>query len=260
MSNLLSLKNVYKAFNRNTVDEVKVFDNFSLDVIEGQFISVVGSNGSGKTTLLNIISGSLNVDAGEIILKNENINKVKEYLRARKIGRVYQDPSLGTAPNLTIAENLALAENKGKSYGLSFAVSKKKMQEYYDILKPLNLGLEEKMNAKVKSLSGGQRQVLALIMATLKPIDLLLLDEHTAALDPKTSQLIMDLTDKIVKEKRITTIMVTHNLRFAKEYGNRLLMFNQGEIVLDVANEEKDKTEIADLLKIFNEISIECGN
>ena len=260
MSNLLSLKNVYKAFNRNTVDEVKVFDNFSLDVIEGQFISIVGSNGSGKTTLLNIISGSLNVDAGEIILKDENINRVKEYLRARKIGRVYQDPSLGTAPNLTIAENLALAENKGKSYGLSFAVSKKKMQEYYDILKPLNLGLEEKMNAKVKSLSGGQRQVLALIMATLKPIDLLLLDEHTAALDPKTSQLIMDLTDRIVNEKHITTIMVTHNLRFAKEYGNRLLMFNQGEIVLDVANEEKDKTEIADLLKIFNEISIECGN
>ena len=260
MSNLLSLNNIYKAFNRNTVDEVKVFDNFSLDVIEGQFISIVGSNGSGKTTLLNIISGSLNVDAGEIILKDENINRVKEYLRARKIGRVYQDPSLGTAPNLTIAENLALAENKGKSYGLSFAVSKKKMQEYYDILKPLNLGLEEKMNVKVKSLSGGQRQVLALIMATLKPIDLLLLDEHTAALDPKTSQLIMDLTDKIVKEKHITTIMVTHNLRFAKEYGSRLLMFNQGEIVLDVANEEKDKTEIADLLKIFNEISIECGN
>ena len=134
------------------------------------------------------------------------------------------------------------------------------MQEYYEILKPLNLGLEEKMNVKVKSLSGGQRQVLALIMATLKPIDLLLLDEHTAALDPKTSQLIMDLTDRIVKVKRITTIMETHNLRFAKEYGSRLLMFNQGEIVLDVANEEKDKTEIADLLKIFNEISIECGN
>ena len=134
------------------------------------------------------------------------------------------------------------------------------MQEYYDILKPLNLGLEEKMNVKVKSLSGGQRQVLALIMATLKPIDLLLLDEHTAALDPKTSQLIMDLTDKIVREKHITTIMVTHNLRFAKEYGNRLLMFNQGEVVLDVSNEEKEKTEINDLLKIFNEISIECGN
>ena len=260
MSNLLSLNHIYKSFNRNTVDQVDVFKDFSLNIEEGEFVSIVGSNGSGKTTLLNIISGSLNVDNGDVLLKEENINKVKEYLRARKIGRVYQDPSLGTSPNLTIIENLALADNKGKPYGLSFAVSKKKIQEYKDLLKPLNLGLEDKMNVKVKSLSGGQRQVLALIMATLKPIDLLLLDEHTAALDPKTSQVIMDLTDKIVKEKHITTIMVTHNLRFAKEYGNRLLMFNQGEVVLDVKNEQKDATKIEDLLKIFNEISIECGN
>ena len=260
MSDLLSLKNIYKSFNQSTVDELSLFKDFSLFIKEGDFVSIVGSNGSGKTTFLNIISGSQNVDSGEVILKNININKEKEYVRARKIGRVYQDPSLGTSPNLTIAENMALADNKGKHYGLSFALTKKKIQEYQDILKPLNLGLEEKMNVKVKTLSGGQRQVLALVMATLKPIDLLLLDEHTAALDPKTSQLIMELTDKIVKEKKITTIMVTHNLRFAKEYGNRLLMFNQGQIVLDVKDEEKKKTEIDDLLKIFNEISIECGN
>ena len=260
MSDLLSLKNIYKSFNQGTVDELSLFKDFSLFIKEGDFVSIVGSNGSGKTTFLNIISGSQNVDSGEVILKNININKEKEYVRARKIGRVYQDPSLGTSPNLTIAENMALADNKGKHYGLSFALTKKKIQDYQDILRPLNLGLEEKMNVKVKTLSGGQRQVLALVMATLKPIDLLLLDEHTAALDPKTSQLIMELTNRIVKEKKITTIMVTHNLRFAKEYGNRLLMFNQGQIVLDVKDEEKKKTEIDDLLKIFNEISIECGN
>lgn len=260
MANLLSLNNIYKSFNRNTVDEVKVFQDFSLSINEGEFVSIVGSNGSGKTTLLNIISGLVEPDSGSLYLKDENITKVKEYIRARKIGRVYQDPSIGTAPNLTIIENLALADNKGKRYGLGFAINKKKIEEYRNLLKPLNLGLEDKLNNKVKSLSGGQRQALALLMATIKPIDLLLLDEHTAALDPKTSQVIMDLTAKIIKEKHITAIMVTHNLRFAKEYGNRLLMFNQGEIVLDKINKEKEATKIEDLLKIFNEISIECGN
>lgn len=260
MSSLLSLNHIYKSFNINTIDEVQLFTDFSLNIEEGEFVSVVGSNGSGKTTILNIISGSKDIDSGEILLKGNNINKVKEFIRARKIGRVFQDPALGTSPNLTIIENLALAENKGKPFGLSFAVNKKKIQEYKELLRPLNLGLEDKLNTKVRTLSGGQRQVLALIMATLKPIDLLLLDEHTAALDPKTSQVIMELTDKIVKEKKITTIMVTHNLRFAKEYGNRLLMFNQGEVVLDVKDERKEETKIEDLLKIFNEISIECGN
>ena len=260
MSKFLSLENIYKAFNLKTVDETVIFDDFCLEVKEGEFVSIVGSNGSGKTTLLNLISGSSMVDSGKIVLKDENLNHVKESKRAKSIGRVFQDPSLSTAPNLTVAENLALADNKGKRYGLTFAVNKKKAQEYYDLLKPLNLGLEEKLNTKVKSLSGGQRQVLALIMATMKPLDLLLLDEHTAALDPKTSQVIMELTDKIVKEKKITTIMVTHNLRFAKDYGNRLLMFNEGQIVLDVSGEDKEKTKIEDLLKIFNEISIECGN
>ena len=260
MSNLLSLKNIDKSFNKGTVDEMKLFTDFNLDIEEGEFVSIVGSNGSGKTTLLNIINCSISIDAGSIFLKDENINKVKEHMRARRIGRVFQDPSLGTAPHMSIIENLALAENKGHRYGLSFAFSKKKIAHYYALLKSLNLGLEDKMYTKVGKLSGGQRQALALLMATLSPIDILLLDEHTAALDPKTSEMIMELTNRIIKEKHITTIMVTHNLRYAVEYGTRLLMFNQGKIVVDKNKEEKENTKVDDLLKIFNEISIECGN
>lgn len=260
MPNLLNLKNIYKKFNQNEIDEVEVFNNFSLSIEEGEFVSIIGSNGSGKTTLLNIITGNVEVDAGEIYLKDEKINGLKEYLRSRKIGRVFQDPQLGTAPEMTIAENLALAENKGSNYGLSFAITKKKLNSYKELLKTLNLGLEEKVNVKVKSLSGGERQALSLLMVTMQPIDLLLLDEHTAALDPKTSKVIMDLTDKIVKSKHITTLMVTHNLRFATDYGTRLLMFNKGEVVIDIKDKEKENTKVEDLLKVFNEISIECGN
>ncbi len=260
MSNLLSLKNIYKMFNKGTVDETTLFDDFNLDINEGDFVSIVGSNGSGKTTILNLISGTQPIDKGDIYLKGENINKMKEFERARRIARVYQDPALGTSPNLTVLENLALADNKGHMYGLSFALNKKKKAEYIDLLKSLGMGLEERINTKVKLLSGGQRQALALLMATLQPVDILLLDEHTAALDPKTSEEIMKLTNRIIKEKNITTLMVTHNLRYAVEYGNRLLMFNQGKIIIDKSNEEKDNTSVDDLLKTFNEISIECGN
>ena len=260
MSKLLSLKNIYKTFNTGTIDEMALFTDFNLDINEGEFVSIVGSNGSGETTILNIISGTTPLDQGSIYLKDENITKMKEYVRARKLARVYQDPSLGTSPNLTVVENLALADNKGQFYGLSFALNKKKKADYYELLKSLNMGLEDKMNTKVKLLSGGQRQALALLMATLQPVDILLLDEHTAALDPKTSEEIMKLTNRIVKEKHITTLMVTHNLRYAVEYGNRLLMFNQGKIVIDKSNEEKDNIDVDDLLKTFNEISIECGN
>lgn len=260
MSNLLSLKNIYKTFNTGTIDEMALFTDFNLDINEGEFVSIVGSNGSGKTTILNIISGTTPLDQGSIYLKDENITKMKEYVRARKLARVYQDPSLGTSPNLTVVENLALADNKGQFYGLSFALNKKKKADYYELLKSLNMGLEDKMNTKVKLLSGGQRQALALLMATLQPVDILLLDEHTAALDPKTSEEIMKLTNRIVKEKHITTLMVTHNLRYAVEYGNRLLMFNQGKIVIDKSGEDKDNIDVDDLLKTFNEISIECGN
>ena len=260
MSSLLRIEKINKSFNRGTLDEVKVFEDFSLDIKEGEFVSVVGSNGSGKTTLLNIISGNVEVDSGEVFLRSEKINDKKEHIRARKIGRVFQDPSLGTAPDMTIAENLALAENKGNHYGLSFALSKKKIAYYKELLKSLNLGLENRIHYKVKQLSGGERQTLALLMATMQPIDFLLLDEHTAALDPVTSKMVMELTDKIVRSKNITTLMVTHNLRFACEYGSRLLMMNKGEIVVDVSGEEKEKTQVEDLLQQFNEISIECGN
>ena len=235
MSSLLRIEKINKSFNRGTLDEVKVFEDFSLDIKEGEFVSVVGSNGSGKTTLLNIISGNVEVDSGEVFLRSEKINDKKEHIRARKIGRVFQDPSLGTAPDMTIAENLALAENKGNHYGLSFALSKKKIAYYKELLKSLNLGLENRIHYKVKQLSGGERQTLALLMATMQPIDFLLLDEHTAALDPVTSKMVMELTDKIVRSKNITTLMVTHNLRFACEYGSRLLMMNKGEIVFDVS-------------------------
>ena len=260
MSSLLTLKNIRKVFNKGTIDESVIFDDFNLEINEGEFVSIVGSNGSGKTTILNIISGSTNIDAGTIHLKEENITKTKEHIRAKRIGRVYQNPALGTAPNLTVIENLALADNKGRHYGLSFAINKKKKADYYELLKSLNLGLEDKMNIKVKRLSGGQRQALALLMATMQPVDILLLDEHTAALDPKTSEEIMQLTDRIIKEKHITTLMVTHNLRYAVEYGNRLLMFNSGQIIVDKKDKEKEQTNVDDLLKTFNEISIECGN
>ena len=260
MSNILELNNITKIFNKDTVNEATVFDNFNLSVEEGEFVSIVGSNGSGKTTLLNIISGNIPVEYGHILLNGKDITKQPEYIRARRIGRVFQDPAKGTANTMTIAENLALAENKGNPYGLSRGLNKKKIEEYKDLVRTLNLGLEDKINVEVGSLSGGQRQALTLLMATMTPIDLLLLDEHTAALDPKTSQDIMDLTNRIVNEKHITTLMVTHNLRFAVEYGSRLMMFNKGTAVIDKAGEAKKELVVDDLLKTFNEISIECGN
>ncbi len=260
MSQKLELQNIVKIFNKGTVNEATIFDGFNLSVEQGEFVSIVGSNGSGKTTLLNIISGNVPIESGKILLNGEDITRQKEYIRARKIGRVFQDPSKGTANTMTIAENMALAENKGKLYGLTRGLNKKKIEEYRDMLRPLNLGLEDKINVEVGSLSGGQRQALTLLIATMTPIDLLLLDEHTAALDPKTSQDIMELTNRIVKEKQITTLMVTHNLRFAVEYGSRLMMFNKGTAVIDKAGEEKQTLVVDDLLKTFNEISIECGN
>ncbi len=257
---MLELKGIRKVFNKGTPDESVLFDGFDFSVREGEFVSIVGSNGSGKTTLLNLVSGSVLPDGGKIFLKGEDITDQKEFVRARRIGRVFQDPSLGAANGMTIAENMAIAENKGRAYGLSAGLNKKRVAAYRDILHPLGLGLEDRMNVPVGALSGGQRQVLALTVATMTPIDLLLLDEHTAALDPKTAEQTMALTDRIVREKKITTLMVTHNLRFAEQYGTRLCMFDKGHIVLDAAGEEKAQKKVEDLLALFNEISIECGN
>lgn len=257
---MIELKNISKIYNPGSVTEICLFDDFNLTVKDKQFVSIVGSNGSGKTSLLNIICGSIPIENGEVIIDGKNINKLKEYQRYSKIGRVYQDPSAGTCPNMTMLENLSLADNKGKPFNLGFGVNKKRENYYKEQLSFLGLGLEDKMNIKLGALSGGQRQAVALIMATLTPIDFLILDEHTAALDPKTAEIIMELTDKVVKEKKLTAVMVTHNLRFAVEYGNRLLMMDRGEIIMDKSAEEKKNTSIDDVLKVFNEISIECGN
>ncbi len=257
---MLELRNIEKVFNRNTVNESALFSDFSFFAERGEFVSVVGSNGSGKTTMLNIISASTQIDSGEVLLDGKSITREQEYKRAARIGRVYQDPSIGTVPSMTILENLSLAENKGKKYNLTPAVNKRKIAYFSQMVSELGLGLENKMNIPVGLLSGGQRQALSLLMSTMTPIDLLLLDEHTAALDPKTAETIMLLTDKIVREKGITTIMVTHNLRYAVEYGNRMIMMHEGNIILDKKGDEKTSMKIPDLLKIFNEISIECGN
>ena len=257
---MLELRNIEKYYNPGTVNEMCLFNDFNLKVEKGEFISVVGSNGSGKTSMLNLICGSIPLDGGKILIGDKDITREKEFKRNRRIGRVYQNPSMGTCPSMTILENMALADNKGKTFGLSKGTNKTRVAYYKEQLSLLNLGLEDKLGVKVGALSGGQRQAMALLMSTMTPIEFLILDEHTAALDPKTADLIMELTDKIVKEKNLTTIMVTHNLRYAVEYGNRLLMMHQGNIVLDKSGEDKGKMHVEDVLKIFNEISIECGN
>ena len=237
-----------------------LFDKFNLTVDKGEFVSVVGSNGSGKTSMLNILCGSIPVEGGQILINGSDITKQKEFKRNRRIGRVYQNPAMGTCPTMTILENMSLADNKGKFFGLGSGINKARKEYYREILSQLGLGLENKMDVKVGSLSGGQRQAIALLMSTMTPIDFLILDEHTAALDPKTAELIMELTGKIVEEKKLTTIMVTHNLRYAVEYGNRLLMMHQGGVVMDLKGKEKEELQVEDILSKFNEISIECGN
>ena len=257
---MLELKGIHKYYNPGTINEMCLFQDFSLSIDKGEFVSVVGSNGSGKNSMLNIICGSIPVEAGKILIDGRDITKAKEFKRNRTIGRVYQNPTMGTCPSMTILENMSIADNKGKFYGLGRGINKARIDYYKETLAQLGLGLEDKMDVKVGSLSGGQRQAMALLMSTMTPIEFLILDEHTAALDPKTADLIMELTDKIVKEKQLTTIMVTHNLRYAVEYGNRLLMMHQGHCVMDKKGEEKKEISTDEILKVFNEISIECGN
>ena len=221
---------------------------------------MVGSNGSGKTSMLNIICGSIPVQSGDVLADGESICGMKEYKRYKRFGRVYQNPAMGACPDLTLLENMCLADNKNTHFGLKPGVNKRRQDFYRSQLAELGLGLEDKLGVRVGSLSGGQRQAAALIMATMNPIDFLILDEHTAALDPKTADLIMELTDRRVREMQLTTVMVTHNLRYAVEYGDRLLMLDKGEIVMDLAGDEKRAVKIDDILAKFNAISIECGN
>ena len=257
---MLELNHIHKYYNAGTVNEMCLFNDFSLSIEDGQFVSVVGSNGSGKTSMLNLICGSIPLDAGQIKIGNEDITNMPEFKRQKRIGRVYQNPAMGTCPSMTILENMALADNKGKPFNLRPGTNRQRVEIYREQLHMLGLSLEDKMDVKVGVLSGGQRQAMALLMSTMTPIEFLILDEHTAALDPKTADIIMELTDKVVKEKHLTTIMVTHNLRYAVEYGNRLLMMHQGHAIIDKAGEEKKQIQIDHILEKFNEISIECGN
>lgn len=274
MSEMIRLDNIKKIYNPGDVTEMCLFSGFSLSVEKGSFVSVVGSNGSGKTSLLNIICGSIPVDSGRVIVDGTDVTSVPEHERYSRIGRVWQNPATGTCSDLTILENMALADcgpesgtaphgrhgAKCRRFGLGRGVSPARVEFYREQLAALHLGLEDKLGQRAGALSGGQRQAMALVMSTLTPVDILILDEHTAALDPKTAELIMELTDRVVREKQLTAVMVTHNLRFAADYGDRLLMMHAGHAVLDVAGEEKKKKTVNDLLGLFTEISIECGN
>ena len=257
---MLKLENICKYYNPGTINEMCLFENYNLKVEQGEFVSIVGSNGSGKTSMLNIICGSIPVDSGKIYIDQQEVTRMPEFRRAQVIGRVYQNPALGTCPDMTIRENMSLADTKGKSFNLRRGTDKDRIDYYRELLAGLGLGLENKLSVRVGALSGGQRQAMALLMSTMTPIDFLILDEHTAALDPKTADTIMELTDRIVREKQLTTLMVTHNLRYAVEYGNRLIMMHQGENVMDLGAEEKQNLKVEDILQKFNEISIECGN
>ena len=253
---MLEIRDITKVYNPGTVAEQRLFDHFSLTVETGQFVTIVGGNGSGKTSLLNILCGSIPIDGGDVLIDGKSVRRLKDYRRYADMGRVYQNPSAGTCPNLTMLENLSLADNKGKPFGLGWGVNRRRADAYRDQLRELGLGLEDKLDVKMGALSGGQRQAVALLMATMTPLNFLILDEHTAALDPKTAETIMELTGKVVREKGLTAMMVTHNLRYAVEYGDRLLMLDHGTIVLDRAGKEKEATSTEELLQVFNRYSI----
>ena len=252
---MLELKNISKYYNAGTVNEMCLFNDFNLSIDDGEFVSVVGSNGSGKTSMLNLICGSIPVDSGTIVMGGTDITKMPEYKRQRRIVRVYQHPAMGTCPNMTILENMALADNKGKPFNLLPGTNKARIDFYRDQLKILGLGLEDKMGVKVGVLSGGQRQAITLLMASLKKPKLLLLDEHTAALDPKTAAKVLALSDKIISENNLTAMMVTHNMKDAIAHGNRLIMMHEGKVIYDVSGEEKKNLKVSDLLAKFEEVS-----
>lgn len=252
---MLRVENVFKTFFPGTINEKKALQGMSLHLKPGDFATVIGGNGAGKSTTLNAIAGVFSVDKGKIIIDGEDLTKKSEHKRAKYIGRVFQDPMLGTAAGMMIEENLALAARRGKTPGLSWSFNSEQHDRFYELLKELDLGLEERMTAKVGLLSGGQRQALTLLMATLKKPKLLLLDEHTAALDPKTAEKVLSLTDKIVKRDNLTTLMITHNMRDALRFGNRLIMLHNGRVIIDVEGEEKQHLQIADLLEMFEKAS-----
>lgn len=252
---MLTLDHISKTFNPGTINEKRALDGLSLHLKPGDFVTVIGGNGAGKSTMLNAVAGVWPVDDGRIILDGVDVTAMPEYRRAQYIGRVFQDPMMGTAANMQIEENLALAARRGKRRTLRWGVTKAEREEYHEKLKSFGLGLEDRMTAKVGLLSGGQRQALTLLMASLKRPKLLLLDEHTAALDPKTAAKVLELSDRIVEENGLTTMMVTHNMKDAIVHGNRLIMMYDGRIVIDVSGEEKKKLTVPDLLALFSKVS-----
>lgn len=253
---MLTLSNVNKTFNAGTSSETTLFDNLNLSIKPGEFITIIGSNGAGKSTLLNIIGGSIKPDVGSVEVEKENITKLEEYERSKFIGRVFQDPAKGTAPSMSVIENLSMALNKGSKFGLSWVLKKKNTAYIKENLAKLQMGLEDKLDMKVGLLSGGQRQAMSLLMATMVEPKLLLLDEHTAALDPNISALIMELTHSMLAEKKMTTLMVTHNMNCAVAYGTRLLMLHEGKIILDISGEEKKNLTVNKLMAYFDRFQI----
>lgn len=251
---MLKIQNLSKSFNKHTENEINIFNGFNLKIQENKCTAIIGSNGCGKSTLLNLIGGSIEVDSGDIILKDKNISKLREEKRAIHIGRVYQDPSMGVSPSLTILENMSLADKKGERFTLKRLVKKDHIARYKELLSDLDLGLEDKLNTKVKFLSGGQRQSLSLIMAAMKHPDLLLLDEHTAALDPKTSAVIMEKTRELISKYSITTIMISHNMKDAIAYSDRIVMLDRGSVVLDKRSLNVSERELIDIYRANLEI------
>ena len=248
---MLELKNIYKTFNPGTVNEKVALNGLELTLEEGDFVTVIGGNGAGKSTMLNAVAGVWPIDMGRILIDGQDITRLPEHKRAKYIGRVFQDPMMGTAATMGIEENLALAARRGASRTLRPGITRKEREQYRQALAGLGLGLEDRMTSKVGLLSGGQRQALTLLMATLQKPKLLLLDEHTAALDPKTAAKVLDLSEKIVTEHHLTTLMITHNMKDAIKYGNRLIMMYEGRIIYDVRGKEKQNLDVADLLPKF---------
>jgi putative ABC transport system ATP-binding protein len=252
---MLNMTNIYKTFNQNTVNEKVVLKGLNLELRDEDFVTVIGGNGAGKSTMLNMIAGVHYPDQGTIMLDSENITGMPEHVRAKYLGRVFQDPMMGTAANMEIEENLALAYRRGKKRGLGWGISKEEKELYVERLKMLDLGLETRLTSKVGLLSGGQRQALTLLMATLQQPKLLLLDEHTAALDPKTASKVLELSEQIITANSLTALMVTHNMKNAIQYGNRLIMMYDGKIIYDVSGEAKKNLHVSDLLDKFEKAS-----
>ena len=255
MGYMLEIRNISKTFNKGTINEKKALDGVNLNLNPGDFVTIIGGNGAGKSTTLNAIAGALYVDSGQIIVDGTDITRLPEHKRAAYLGRVFQDPMTGTASTMSIEENMAIAARRGARRGLRWGISKKEREDYKRQLKELNLGLEDRLSSKVGLLSGGQRQAITLLMAAARKPKLLLLDEHTAALDPKTAAKVLEISDKIIAEHGLTAMMVTHNMKDAIAHGNRLIMMHEGKIIYDVSGEEKKRLHVSDLLAKFEEAS-----